>query len=179
MAKRYISEGLGIALIIGSLILVFLKQPIWAALLFIIWYFLFGFIGLANSCSRAKKIGLSNFFLAITCPYLLLPFRKCFYYWIKSQNLFTTSPHNAAKAYVLAKKVNTHALYTPGNKAAFTLYTAALNASLGYTQEARDSLNQMYQYPYTVKQDTAAKHLLELIEKTEPAKKKKKNQPSS
>lgn len=138
MLKRKCSEYFGTLLVIISIPLI-INQSILGFVLFAAWYFLYGFVGLAHLLSRSNKHA-TLFFLLMTCPYILVPFRKSFYYWIKSQNLLQRKPEKIQAAFTLAQKVKVDSLYTDNNKAIFYSYLAALHFDLGHAEEAKTYL---------------------------------------
>ena len=145
MNKRRLTEYA--AIIPLCLFLVFAYYRVWwvSAVLYLVWYFLYGFVGLAYAVNTKRMLKLSNFFLAITAPYILLPFRKAFYYWTKAVNVTQKSPDNieaTKKAFELSQKVNVDSLYTDKNKAVFLLFRAALYLDLNDKEAARKYLDK-------------------------------------
>ena len=49
-------------------------------ILLLLRYLLFGFVTLGHTMLLKDKLKISDFFLTITLPYLLLPYRKAYYY---------------------------------------------------------------------------------------------------
>lgn len=145
MRKRLISEYAAVLLLFGCLVFL-IGRFFWiAAVFWVLWYLLYGFVGLAFSFTSRKKTGASNIFLRITVVPFLLPFRKAFYYWTKSANVTAKNPKDTQKAFELAQKVNVQALYTDNNKTMFYVYYAALSFDMGdgdtalvYIQKAKD-----------------------------------------
>ena len=112
-------------------ILICLRYYWSAAIIYVIWYLLYGFVGLAFFFSTARKFFLSNLLLRIAFYPTLVPFRKSFYFWTKSVNKILRDSTDIERAYSLAEKVNIDNLYTDNNKAMFYSYLASLHLDLG------------------------------------------------
>ncbi|GLC83283.1 hypothetical protein LBYZC6_53970 [Lacrimispora brassicae] len=105
-------------------------------------------VGLAFILSAMKKTKLSNFFLNISIPMTLLPFRKAFYYWTKAVNVILADSTCISEAYEITKKVNPDNLYTDNNKSFFFSFLAALLYDLGNKEMALNYLEMAQQLPH-------------------------------
>lgn len=130
MKKRLISEYFAFVLMFFAVLFFLTKVYIVFLGVLFIWYVLFGFVGIAFILSTMRYIKLSNFFIMVTLPKLLLPFRKSFYFWVKSVNIILKDPKNVSLAYEYAQKVNIDNLYTDNNKSMFYSYLASIYADL-------------------------------------------------
>lgn len=148
MVKRKITEYLGQILMLLCIVLLFLQLFWGAAVLYIVWYALYGFVGLSFFFSASRKITLSNILLSVTFYPTLLPFRKAFYFWTKSVNTILKDATNTEKAYSLAKKVDIDKLYTDHNKAFFLSYLASLYTDLGDKEKARKCIDEAQRIPH-------------------------------
>jgi len=115
-------------------------------------YILYGFVGLAFWLTGAKKLALSNFFLALTFSPTLLPFRKAFYFWTKSMNLLCKNPKaiqkaEFEKAFALAKKINIDKLGTDNNRAMVLSFLAPMYYDTGDKEKAYDCIRQAQALP--------------------------------
>jgi hypothetical protein len=122
-------------------------------------------VGLAFSYSVKNKLKLSNFFLSISIPITLLPFRRAFYYWTKSVNVLFGDPGDLSKAYELAKKVKPDNLYTDNNKCFFFSFYAAILSDSGDKEQARHYLEMAQHLPHKKEFDHTIEQLKEEIEK--------------
>ena len=147
-----------------------------AAILFGLWYVLYGFVGLAHFFSLAREVALSNIFLTITLYPTLLPFRKAFYFWTKSVNIVlknstdiekasTDTAADAEKALLLAKKVNIDDLYTENNKAMFLSYLVSLYLDLGDKEQAHYYIQEARKMPHKKAIDETLNHIYDEITK--------------
>ncbi len=99
------------------------------AILMILHYIFFGFVGLAHLLAAAQCYRLSYFFLCITCPHGLLPFTRAWYYLTRSQLLAFQSDKkgtNDTSVLRLAVRVNPADLLTARNRAFFYLHMTAI-----------------------------------------------------
>ena len=139
------------------------------AVLCVVCYALFGFVGLAFifSASAKKKIALSNFFLRISFFPTLLSLRKAYYLWTKSVN---TALKNSTeiqkadfeKAFALAKKVKPENLRTLNDKAMFLCWLAVLYADSGDEEKAYSCIQQAQEVPY--KKAAVEEHINQVID---------------
>lgn len=129
-------------------ILLFLRFFWGAAVVYIFWYALYGFVGLAFFFSIARKIALSNLLLRLTFHSTLLPFRKSFYFWTKSVNIILIDSTATEKAYSFAKKVNIDGLCTNNNKSMFLSYFASLCNDLGDKEQALNCIQEAQRIPH-------------------------------
>ncbi len=148
MKKRLISEYSSIILIMAIILLLKLNLYSVAAAICVLWYMLFGFVGVAFSLSIKKKAKLSNIFIVLTLPTLLLPFRKSFYYWVKSVNAVLLNSNNIEKAYGYAQKVNIDGLYTDNNKSMFYAYLAGILLDLNQRGRSVEMINEAKRIPH-------------------------------
>ena len=156
MRKRRITEYGGIILICICFLFAYLQMWWTSILLCLVWYFLFGFVGLAYKTSTMRILSLSNALLMITFPYSLVPFRKAFYYWTKAVNTVLCNPDNpeaTKRAFDLAKKVNPDNLYTDNNKAMFFGFFSALHMDMGNRETAREYLDKATALPHKTQMD--------------------------
>ena len=165
MVKRKITEYAGIVIILLCVILIFLRFYWVAAIVYVLWYILFGFVGLAFYFSSRRKIALSNLFIRITVHPTLLPFGKSFYFWTKSVNLILKDSTNIKKAYSLAEKVNIDNLYIDNNKAMFCSYLASLYNDLGEKTLAEKYIQIAQNIPHNKMLDETINRLIEEIAK--------------
>lgn len=148
MVNRKLTEYLGQILMLLCVILLFMRLFWGAAVLYIVWYALYGFVGLSFFFSTARKIALSNILLNVTFYPTLLPFRRSFYFWTKSVNTILKDSTDTEKAYHLAKKVNIDELCTDNNKAFFLSYLASLYNDLGDKEKAHNCINEAQSIPH-------------------------------
>jgi len=148
MVKRRLTEYSGQLMMFLCVILLFLRFFWVAAIIYILWYALYGFVGLSFFFSTARKIALSNLLLRVTLYPTLLPFRKSFYFWTKSVNVILKNPADTETAYSLAKKVNVDALCTDNNKAFFLSYLASLYNDLGDKENAYNCIKEAQGIPH-------------------------------
>ena len=163
MKKRVISEYSSFVILICIVLFYYFKLNLFAFLLSVLWYALFGMVGLAFSLSVKRKTKLSDFFLKITIPITLLPFRKAFYYWTKSVNLIFTDTESVIKAYEIAVKVDPDNLYTDNNKCMFFSFIASLLSDSGNKEKAIQYLERAKQLPHKEALDDTLKKLEEQI----------------
>lgn len=162
MKNRRITEYGGIILVLIAILFAYMKIWWLCIPLFIIWYFLFGFVGLAYTISTIRILPLSNIFLAITFPVFLLPFRKAFYYWTKSVNVSSAKPVSyeaTTKALEYAAQVNPDNLYTHNNKAVFFSFLAALYFDAGNGAMAKEYLDKSSVLPHKRQLDVVLEKL--------------------
>ena len=141
------------------------------AALCVVWYALFGFVGLAHLFSRKKKIKLSNSFLALSFSPTLLPSRKAIYFWVKSDNLIRKSPTDIQKAdfekaFALAKKVNLDRFSTYNEKALFLSYLTVLYYDSGEKEKAYRCMQEARSLPHNEAVDTAINQIFDQLEDT-------------
>lgn len=148
MIKRRVSEYSSFVVSLLGILLICIRLYLPAIIVFIVWYCLFGMVGLAFSCSTKGNVKLSNFFLNVTIPVTLLPFRKAFYYWTKSVNVVLLNSAHASEAYETAKKVKVDNLYTDNNKSFFYCFFAALLNDLGDKESAIKYMEISEQLPH-------------------------------
>ncbi len=148
MKKRFVIEYLALIPLLGCVFFLLRKQPIPALIFYALWYFLFGFVGLASYCHTKQKLRLSKFFLAITTPILLVPFRKAFYYWLKAIHALMKDTENVKIPFALAKKVNPEHLYTDHNRCMFYSFLAALYIDMGDKQTGHAVFEKAEQTPH-------------------------------
>ena len=148
MIKRRISEYSSFVILLFCMLLIYYKLLLPAFLVYIIWYCLFGMVGLAFLCNTKGKIKLSEFFLKITIPATLLPLRRSFYYWTKSVNVIMLNPAHVSEAYEIAQKVKVDNLYTDNNKSFFLCFLAALLNDLGQREKAYEYIKISQQLPH-------------------------------
>lgn len=146
-------------LLIFGILLIFMKLYVPAIFVFVIWYCLYGMVGLAFSCSIKGNLKLSNFFLYISVPMTLMPFRKSFYYWTKAVNVLLLNPAEVSEAYEIAQKVNVEKLYTDNNRSFFYCFFAALLNDLGERKKALEYMEMAEQIPHKEFVDVALEKL--------------------
>ena len=159
MKRRLVSEYSSFAILFCVVFLLYFRLWLFALLLYVLWYLLFGMVGLAFSYSVKRKLGLSNFFIKISIPIILVPFRKAFYYWTKAVNVILADSAEAPKAYVIAKKVNPDSLYTDNNRCMFFSFFAALLNDMGDKEKALYYLGKAEQLPHNAALDDTLKKM--------------------
>jgi hypothetical protein len=167
MAKRVISEYIGIVLAAAALVMAY--RGFWTAFypIVLLWYLLYGFVGLASTFNKKRMFKLSEFFLIITLPFLLVPFRKAFYYWIKAMNVIALKPievGSVLKALAYTEKVKPASLYTDNNKATFFSFVATLYCGMNNKALARDYLAKAKALPYKEQLSPTIDKLTETLE---------------
>ena len=160
MIKRRISEYSTFVLLIFGILLIFMRLYVPAIFVFVIWYCLYGMVGLAFTCSIRGNLKLSNFFLYISVPMTLMPFRKSFYYWTKAVNVLLLNPAEVSEAYEIAQKVNVEKLYTDNNRSFFIV---ALLNDLGEREKALEYMEMAEQIPHKESVDLALKKIREEV----------------
>ena len=148
MAKRRLTEYSGQFMMIFCVALLCLRIFWAAAAVYLLWYTLYGFVGLAFFLSARKKPAFSNLLLRITIAQTLLPFRKSFYFWTKSTNAILKNPANTKEALYIANKVDIGGLGTSHNKAFFLSYLAALYFDMGDKGKALDCIREARGTPH-------------------------------
>jgi hypothetical protein len=156
MAKRRLTEYSGQIVILLCVVLLYLRFFWVAAIVYLLWYTLYGFVGLAFFFSTRRKLTISNLLLRITFSPTLLPFRKSFYFWTESANIILKSPSDTAKAFDLAKKVDVEGLGTDKNKAIFLSFLAALHNDMGDKDKALECIQQAKE---TAHQEALKEHI--------------------
>ena len=159
MNKRFVIEISSLIILFLGIILFYYNFRLIALLLYLIWYLIFGMVGLAFYCSTHKKIKMSNFFLAITIPVILLPSRKAFYYWTKAVNSTLADSARASVAYDLAMKVNPDNLLTDNNRCMYFSFVAALLFDTGEKERALHFLALARQFPHKTALDAPLQQL--------------------
>ena len=148
MKKRLISEYSSFILLFFGILLICMNFYLFAIFVFIIWYCLFGMVGLAFTYSTKGNIRRSNLFLNISIPITLLPFRRAFYYWTKAANVLLSDSGRVLEAYDIAKKVNVNNLYTDNDKSMFFSFWAVLLSGLGDKEGALKYVEIAQQLPH-------------------------------
>ena len=165
MAKRRFTEYSGLVVILLCVVLLGLRIFLAAAIVYLFWYALYGFVGLAFFFSVRRKLAFSNLLLRITLAPTLLHFRKSFYFWTKSVNTILKSPTDTEKALNLAKKVNLDGLGTGNNKAFFLSYLAALYNDTDDKENALECIQQAKVIPHKEAFDEQINRVYEEITK--------------
>ena len=126
------------------------------------WYLLYGFVGMAyNACAKGR-LALSQFFLSITIPFALYPFRRANYYWLKAANLVSSKPRDrdaSRQALEITGMVDIDGLLTDNNKASFFTFLAALHLDLGNIDLVRIYLDKVKVIPHKSVLDDELKRL--------------------
>ena len=137
MNARNITETIGIVLPSIGIILFFMGYRSIALLSLIIWYLGFGFVGLAFYSYQHKNYKASMFFLSITVPNILLPFRRSFYFWLKTWNAIFLGQLSNEAMWEGLSKVDPNYLGTDDNKARYYMTLAALYLDMKKQIDAR------------------------------------------
>ena len=105
---------------------------------------------------------MSDFFIMLTMQKTLLPFRKSFYFWVKSFNVILRDPKNVSLAYEYAQKVNIDNLYTDNNKSMFYSYLASIYADLNQKELFLKYLDMAKKTPHKKMVDITIENLEKL-----------------
>ena len=119
----------------------FVLGKLWLMLaLAVLWYLLYGFVGLAERMVQTGHRRLAQFYLALTFPYLLLPFRRAWYYMLGILALPAEPVYPAETALAMAKKCRPEALGNDNNRSYYHGICAHVYAELGDLPEAKAQL---------------------------------------
>ena len=161
--KRLLSEYSSFFMLFCIVLFFYFRFRFVALLLYLLWYLMFGMVGLAYFCSTQRILKLSNFLLKISIPVTLLPFRKAFYYWTKAVNVILVDSTRVSEAYDTARKVNPDSLYTDNNKCMYFSFIAAVIYDIGEKEKALYYLTLAQQLPHKTALDENLKQLYEKI----------------
>ncbi len=119
----------------------FVLGKLWLMLMFaVLWYLLYGFVGLAERMVQTGHRRLAQFYLALTCPYLLLPFRRAWYYMLGILALPAEPAYPAQTALAMAQKLRPEALGNDNNRSYYYGICAHVYTELGDLPQARSQL---------------------------------------
>ena len=108
----------------------------------VLWYLLYGFVGLAERMIQTGHRRLAQFYLKVTFPYLLLPFRRAWYYMLSILALPAEPVYPADTALALSRKLNPEALGNDNNRSYYYGIVAHIQTELGNVPEARTQLEK-------------------------------------
>lgn len=132
-------------------------------ILLLLWYLLFGFVTLGHTMLLKDKLKISDFFLTITLPYLLLPYRKAYYYLSKS--MLTLQKHgNTQKALEYAQRVKIKSFDTDNEKSFFYSYLCSLYMDNGNYEKAKENILEAKALPHNKKLDQSYDKILKIIQ---------------
>lgn len=144
MSERYIRLLLYLAIIGGSIIAFVSGNYTIGLILFLIYYFLFGFVAISFIMNMFGDTKKAKILMIITVPYLLYKVEKAYYYWLKAS--FTYAEKNDYNlALAIAKKVKETNLSTDNDRSLFNSFLACVycdmkdNANAGlFLKKARE-----------------------------------------
>ena len=163
MRERLISEYSSFVFLFVGLLFFFFRLYTMFYIVLVVWYFLFGFVGLAYLFSTSRKIKLSGLFILLTVPVFLIPFRKALYYWTRAVNTIFKDPSNVEETLKFAKLVNIDNLYTDNNKCMFYSFLSSIYFDLNQRDLSKEYLDKAKRTPHKMVVNIAIEHLDNLL----------------
>lgn len=116
-------------------------------LLLALWYFLNGFVSISSFLINKNRRQLACFFLTLTCPFLLLPYRKAWYYMLRVIAL-PGEPYPTELAMKYARKIDAKALQNENSQSYYHGILAHIYAQAGQQRNAKDELIKARALPH-------------------------------
>lgn len=132
-------------------------------IILLLWYLLYGFVTLGHTYLLKEKLGLAQFFLTITLPYLLLPYRRAYYYLSMSM-LTLQKTGDTEKALKPAQRVKAKHFDSDNEKSFFYSFLCSLYMDNGDYQHAKENILLAKELPHQPKLDRSYDKILRIIE---------------